>query len=88
MLITIVCKYVYADVAENYSPRALKNPHIASSLQQSSYIKNESSVDSNGKFIALFFLSLFKKSHFKLDRLIDWFGSIFIFNCFIFYSRI
>lgn len=37
-----------ADFPENYSPRALKNPHIASSLQQPIYGKNDSSVDSNG----------------------------------------
>lgn len=37
-----------ADFPENYSPRALKNPHIASSLQQTIYGKNDSSVDSNG----------------------------------------
>lgn len=62
MLTTIVYKYVYAEVAENYSPRALKNPHIASSLQQSSYTKNESSVDSNGKIIALFFF-VYPRNH-------------------------
>lgn len=43
---------LYTETAENYSPRALKNPHIASSLQQTAYMKNnESSVDSNGNRI-------------------------------------
>lgn len=39
-------------VPENYSPRALKNPHIVSSLQTSPYQKNETG-DSNGKTICM-----------------------------------
>lgn len=38
------------EVPENYSRRALKNPHIASSLQSTTYPKSDPSVDSNGKY--------------------------------------